>query len=45
MDDDFNTPVALSYLFGFAREANIYLNSPGSKNKEILEGIFKFIRN
>jgi len=42
MDDDFNTPVALSYLFGFAREANIYLNSPGSKNKEILEVIFKF---
>jgi len=42
MDDDFNTPVALSHLFGFAREANIYLNSQDSKNKEVLEGILKF---
>jgi len=42
MDDDFNTPIALSHLFGFVREVNIYLNSPGSKNKEILEGILKF---
>ncbi|MGB2782874.1 MAG: cysteine--tRNA ligase [Atribacterota bacterium] len=42
MNDDFNTPVALSHLFGFAREANIYLNSQDSKNKEVLEGILKF---
>ena len=42
MDDDFNTPVALSHLFGFTREANIYLSSPDLKNKEVLEGILKF---
>jgi cysteinyl-tRNA synthetase len=42
MDDDFNTPVALSQLFGFTREANIYLNSPEQKNKEVLEEILKF---
>jgi cysteinyl-tRNA synthetase len=42
MDDDFNTPVALSQLFGFTREVNIYLNSPEQKNKEVLEEILKF---
>ena len=42
MDDDFNTPVALSRLFGFAREANNYLNSPSIKNKEVLEKILKY---
>ena len=42
MDDDFNTPVALSRLFGFAREVNIYLNSPGTKNKEVLEKILEY---
>jgi len=42
MDDDFNTPVALSHLFGFTRETNIYLSSPDLKNKEVLEGILKF---
>jgi len=42
MDDDFNTPVALSRLFGFAREVNIYLNSPGTKNKEVLEKILGY---
>jgi cysteinyl-tRNA synthetase len=42
MDDDFNTPVALSRLFSFTREANIYLNSPEQKNKEVLEEINKF---
>jgi cysteinyl-tRNA synthetase len=42
MDDDFNTPVALSRLFGFAREVNIYLNSPGTKNKEVLEKIIEY---
>ena len=42
MDDDFNTPVALSRLFSFAREVNVYLGSPGLKNKEVLEEILKF---
>lgn len=42
MDDDFNTPVALSQLFGFSREINIYLNSPGLKNKEVIEETLKF---
>ena len=41
MDDDFNTPVALSRLFGFAREVNIYLTSSGTKNKEVLEKILE----
>lgn len=42
MDDDFNTSVALSRLFAFAREVNIYLNSPEQENKEVLEEIIKF---
>jgi len=42
MDDDFNTPIALSQLFAFAREVNMYLNSPHLKNKEVLEGALKF---
>lgn len=42
MDDDFNTPVALSQLFGFSREINIYLNSPGLKNEEVIEETLKF---
>lgn len=42
MDDDFNTPVALSCLFGFAREVNIYLGSSSAKNKEVLESILQF---
>ncbi len=42
MDDDFNTPVALSRLFGFTREVNIYLSSPKQKNKEVLEKILRF---
>jgi len=44
MDDDFNTPVALSQLFGFARELNIYLNSPGLKNKLVLEESYEFYK-
>jgi len=42
MDDDFNTPVALSRLFSFTKEVNIYLSSPEQKNKEVLEEINKF---
>ena len=42
MNDDFNTPVALSQLFGFARKINIYLNSPDPKNKEVIEETLKF---
>ena len=42
MDDDFNTPVALSRLFDFTRKVNIYLKSPEQKNKEVLEEILKF---
>lgn len=42
MDDDFNTPVALSWLFDFTREVNIYLNYPEQKSKEVLEEILKF---
>jgi len=45
MDDDFNTPVALSQLFGFTREVNIYLNSPGLKNRLVLEKIYKFYQD
>jgi cysteinyl-tRNA synthetase len=42
MDDDFNTPVALSTLFLLAKEANIYLNHEGSKNREVLQEVLKF---
>lgn len=42
MDDDFNTPVALSCLFSFAREVNIYLRSARAKNKDVLEDILKY---
>jgi cysteinyl-tRNA synthetase len=42
MDDDFNTPVALSWLFDFTREVNIYLNYLEQKSKEVLEEILKF---
>ena len=42
MDDDFNTPVALSRLFGFTKEVNIYLNSSELKNEEVLEKVLKF---
>ncbi len=45
MDDDFNTPIALSRLFGFAKDVNIYLNSPSLKNKIILEEIIKFYQD
>ncbi|OIP74971.1 MAG: cysteine--tRNA ligase [Candidatus Infernicultor aquiphilus] len=45
MDDDFNTPVALSRLFGFAKDVNIYLNSPSLKNKIILEEVIKFYQD
>jgi len=44
MDDDFNTPIALSQLFSFAKEVNIYLNSPGLKNKSILEESYEFYK-
>jgi len=42
MDDDFNTPVALSTLFLLAKEANVYLNETGSKNKETVEQVLQF---
>ena len=41
MDDDFNTPVALSQLFTFNKVVNIYLTSPGLKNKTALKSINK----
>lgn len=42
MDDDFNTPVALSWIFALNKEVNIYLTSEGFKNKKVLEDIVKF---
>ncbi len=42
MDDDFNTPVALSTLFLLAKEANIYLNREGFKNEKALKGVLQF---
>ncbi len=42
MDDDFNTPVAISQLFNFAKEVNTYLNSWGLKDKLILEQSYEF---
>jgi cysteinyl-tRNA synthetase len=45
MDDDFNTPVALSYLFDFTKGVNIYLDCPGLKNQIVLEDILKFYQD
>jgi len=45
MDDDFNTPVALSYLFDFTKDVNIYFDYPGLKNQTALEDILKFYQN
>jgi cysteinyl-tRNA synthetase len=42
MDDDFNTPIALSTLYSLAKETNIYLNKEKNKNKEIIEKIIQF---
>ena len=42
MDDDFNTPVALSWIFALNKEVNIYLTSEGFKNKKVLEDVVKF---
>jgi cysteinyl-tRNA synthetase len=45
MDDDFNTPVALSWIFALNKEVNIYLTSEGFKNKKVLEDVVKFYHN
>jgi len=37
LDDDFNTPVAISQLFGYTREINSYLNSTQIKSRLVLE--------
>ena len=42
MDDDFNTPVALSWIFAMNKEVNIYLASTELKNKEVLKNILNF---
>jgi cysteinyl-tRNA synthetase len=42
MDDDLNTPVALSALFLLAKSVNIYLSNNRLKNKIVLKEILKF---
>ena len=42
MDDDFNTPIALSTLYLLAKEANVYLNDVHEKNKEVVEKVLQF---
>ena len=42
MDDDFNTPIALSTLFLLAKEANIYLNRESLKSKKVLRELLQF---
>jgi len=42
MDDDFNTPIALSTLFLLAKETNIYLSREGFKNRAVLQDILQF---
>ncbi len=42
MDDDLNTPVALSALFLLAKSVNIYLSNNRLKNKIVLNEILKF---
>ncbi len=44
MDDDFNTPVALSTLFLLSKEANIYLNKIKNKNKNVIINILDFYK-
>ncbi|GBC75516.1 Cysteine--tRNA ligase [archaeon HR06] len=47
MDDDFNTPIALSYIFEFLKELNRFSYEKGKINKEcknyILEGLRKLL--
>ena len=45
MDDDFNTPVALSRIFSLNKEVNIYLASEGLKNRKLLDNILNFYRD
>ncbi|NLL61354.1 MAG: cysteine--tRNA ligase [Candidatus Atribacteria bacterium] len=45
MDDDFNTPKALSTLYLLAREANIYLNEVPDKNKEVVKKVLQFYKD
>ncbi len=42
MDDDFNTPVALSTLYLLSKETNIYLNEASNKNKEAIVKVIQF---
>jgi len=42
MDDDFNTPVALSTLFLLAKQANIYLGREEKKNKKVLQEVLNY---
>jgi len=42
MDDDLNTPVALSTLFLLAKSVNIYLSNSRLKNKIVLSEILEF---
>ncbi len=42
MDDDFNTPIALSTFFLLSKEVNIYLNRGDLKNKEVLQEILQY---
>src|SRR6056297_293445 len=42
MDDDLNTPVALSVFFLLAKSVNIYLSNNRLKNKIVLSEILKF---
>ncbi|MEM3437331.1 MAG: cysteine--tRNA ligase [Nitrososphaerales archaeon] len=39
MDDDFNTPLALSYLFNLAREVNKLLNKQKDLNKRLADNL------
>ncbi len=42
MDDDLNTPVALSTLFLLAKSANVYINSDAVKNKKVIDEVLDF---
>ncbi|MDD3655362.1 MAG: cysteine--tRNA ligase [Atribacterota bacterium] len=45
MDDDFNTPVALSTLYLLSKETNIYLNEARNKNMEAIVKVIQFYEN
>ncbi|MEM4311937.1 MAG: cysteine--tRNA ligase [Nitrososphaerales archaeon] len=45
MDDDFNTPIALSHIFEFSKELNRFSNERGKINRDVKKEILEGFRN